>query len=189
MLFQSRFHDPIRRGEITCTVRIWKRPHVRVGGRYQLGSGAIIVDRIDEIGIEGLTPALARRCGFGSLVELLKVAKHGAGERVFQIEFHYVDAPARAPIDTSADQATLREISRKLDAMDARASRPWTRETLRLIAANPGVRAADLAASIERARLEFKTDVRKLKALGLTISLEIGYRLSKRGEALLKASR
>jgi hypothetical protein len=187
MLFQARFRDPIRRGEIKCTVRIWQRAHVRAGGRYRLGSGAIVVDRIDEIGLEGLTPELARRCGFASLVELLKVAKHGPGERVFQIEFHYVDAPARPPIDTSVDRDVLNEVRRKLDAMDARASRPWTREMLRLIAANPGVRAADLAASVGRERLDFKADVRKLKTLGLTISLEVGYRLSPRGKALLKS--
>jgi hypothetical protein len=92
MLFQSRFHDAIRRGELTSTIRIWHSPRVRVGGRYSLGGGSIRVERIQEIEFDALTPALARRAGFASVVELLKVAKHGAGERIFLIDFRYVDA-------------------------------------------------------------------------------------------------
>ena len=89
MLFQRRFHEPIVRGEIRCTVRIWLRPHVKVGGRYALDAGAIVVDKIYETRLDDITPALARRCGFESLVDLIKVAKHGPGERVFVIDFHY----------------------------------------------------------------------------------------------------
>jgi hypothetical protein len=91
MLFQSRFHDAIRRGELTSTIRIWHQPRVRVGGRYSLGRGSIQVERMQEIEFDALTPALARRAGFASVVELLKVAKHGAGERIFLIDFRYVD--------------------------------------------------------------------------------------------------
>jgi hypothetical protein len=186
VLFQSRFHDPIRRGEITRTVRIWKRPRVRIGGVYGLGAGAITVERIDEVEFDALTPTLARSCGFGSLVDLLKVAKHGAGERVFLIEFHYIDKPPeRSSRENDIGEAAVAEVIRKLDAMDKRAQRPWTRETLQAIAAQPGRRAGHLAAQFGRERLEFKADVRKLKALGLTISLEVGYRLSTLGEALL----
>ena len=64
MLFQRRFHERIVKGEIRCTVRIWQRPHVKVGGRYALGNGAIIVDKIHETRLDDITPALARRCGF-----------------------------------------------------------------------------------------------------------------------------
>jgi hypothetical protein len=96
--------------------------------------------------LDDITPALARRSGFASVVDLLKTAKHGAGERVFVIDFHYDDdAPARTPPAT-------------------------------------GVVGAD---ELRRPRDEFKRDVRKLKNLGLTLSLEIGYRLTPRGEALL----
>jgi hypothetical protein len=187
MLFQSRFHDPIRRGEITCTVRIWQRPRVRVGKQYRLGAGAVAVDRIQEIDFDALTPALARRSGFASLVDLLKVAKHGSGERVFLVDFHYLDELAASPrSQEKANAAALLEIERKLDAMDRRAKRNWTRATLHAIAENPGMRAADLAAPLSRERADFKRDVRKLKALGLTISLEVGYRLSARGLALLR---
>jgi len=189
MLFQSRFHDPIRRGEITCTVRIWHQPRVKVGKRYALFPGSIEVERIEEIGFESLTPALARRTGFASLVDLLKVAKHGAGERVFLIDFRYVEGPPKEATSSSrvpdADERT--ELAQKLDAMDRRAGTPWTRATLQAIAAHPGRRAGDLAVKLGRERLEFKKDVRKLKALGLTISLEVGYRLSPRGAAFLTA--
>jgi hypothetical protein len=182
MLFQSRFHERIRRGDITCTIRIWQRPRVRVGGTYRLGAGSIRVDRIQEIELDALTPALARRSGFASVVELLKVAKHGAGERIFLIEFRYLDAPSKpARIDRRIESNAVAMISRKLDAMDRRAAKPWAWETLRAIGRHPGLRAADLAARLGRERLELKRDIRKLKALGLTISLDVGYRLSKSG--------
>ena len=87
MLFKTRFHEGIRNGRITCTVRIWQRPRVKVGGRYRLGDGAVVVDRIRETRLEDITPALARRSGFASVVDLLKTAKHGTGERVFVIDF------------------------------------------------------------------------------------------------------
>ena len=188
MLFQRRFHERIVDGEIRCTVRIWQRPHVKVGGRYRLGRGAIIVDKIHETRLDDLTPALARRCGFESLADLLKVAKHGAGERVFVIDFHYDGkASARAAPATGAVSAEeLAELVRRLEAMDRRSRvGAWTLATLRAIQARPGVLAARLASSLERPRDEFKRDVRKLKALGLTFSLEIGYRLTPKGEALL----
>jgi hypothetical protein len=188
MMFKARFHEPIRNGEVTCSLRIWKRPHVKVGGRYKLGSGEIQVDRIHEIGMEGITPALARRSGFASVSDLLKTAKHGAGERVFLVEFHYAGERAAdtLPDDVDPGETDVAELRRRLDAMDKQAaSGPWTRATLCLIGDNPGMRATDLATTLERPRDDFKRDVRKLKKLGLTRSLEVGYMLSPRGWALL----
>jgi len=89
MTFTKRLHDRIKSGEITCSVRIWQRPHVKVGGRYTLGAGEIEVDSIRRIELRDVTPALARKSGFAGVVELLKVAKHGKGENVYLIEFHY----------------------------------------------------------------------------------------------------
>jgi hypothetical protein len=89
MGFTKRLHAAIMAGEITETVRIWQRPHVKVGGRYQLGPGAVEVTRMREIEISDITPELARRSGFEGLVDLLKVAKHGPGQRVFLIDFEY----------------------------------------------------------------------------------------------------
>jgi hypothetical protein len=188
MLFKSEFHERIRSGEIGCTVRIWQSPRVKVGGRYALGAGAVVVDKIHETSLDEITPALARRSGFASLVDLLKTAKHGAGERVFVIDFHYDDrTAARLRPETGAVSAEeLAALVRRLDALDRRSEiGAWTLATLRAIEARPGVLAAKLAKSLGRPRAEFKRDVRKLKTLGLTFSLEIGYRLTPKGEALL----
>src|SRR5687768_2158380 len=132
MLFQRRFHERIVNGEIRCTVRIWQRPHVKVGGRYGLGRGAIVVDEIHETRLDDVTPALARRCGFDSPIDLLKVAKHGPGERVFVIGFHYDGkAGARAKPATGVVSAEeLAELARRLEAMDRRSRiGPWTLAT------------------------------------------------------------
>ena len=89
MMFTKRLREPVIRGEITCSVRIWQRPHVKVGGRYPLGDGAIEVTSIREIGLQDITPELARRSGFQGVVDLLKTAKHGPGERVYLVAFEY----------------------------------------------------------------------------------------------------
>jgi len=188
VLFQRRFHERIRSGEIRCTVRIWLRPHVKVGGRYALGGGTIVVDKIHETRLDDITPALAKRCGFPSLADLLKTAKHGPGERVFVIDFHYDGKTARSRPNTDVFSAVeiAELVPPRLEAMDRRSkSGAWTLATLRAIEARPGVLAAKLARSLGRPRDEFKRDVRKLKNLGLTSSLEVGYRLTPKGEALL----
>jgi hypothetical protein len=89
MQFLRSLRDPIRRGEITTTVRLWQRPHVKVGGRYSLPPGEIVVTRIFEVPLADVTPELARASGFAGVVDLLKVAKHGPGRRVFVIDFRY----------------------------------------------------------------------------------------------------
>lgn len=89
MTFTKRLREAVVRGEITCTVRIWRRLHVRVGGRYRLGEGAVEVTSIRQIDLADITPALARRSGFAGVVDLLKVARHGSGDNVYLIEFEY----------------------------------------------------------------------------------------------------
>ena len=97
MTFTKRLREPIMRGEITCSVRIWQRPHVKVGGRYGLGSGFIEVTSIRRIALSDITPELARRSGFPGVVALMKVAKHGPGENVYLIEFMYHADSRAAP--------------------------------------------------------------------------------------------
>ena len=92
MMFAKRLREPVMAGEITCSVRIWQKPHVKVGGRYPLGPGAVEVTSIQEIGMTDITPDLARRSGFLGVVDLLKVAKHGPGEKVYLVEFEYHEA-------------------------------------------------------------------------------------------------
>jgi hypothetical protein len=89
MMFAKHLRDRIVSGEITCSVRIWQRPHVRAGGRYALGSGEIEVTSIREIALQDITPDLARKSGFLGVVDLLRMAKHGPGERVYLVQFHY----------------------------------------------------------------------------------------------------
>jgi hypothetical protein len=90
MQFTKRLREGIRNGDITCSVRFWMRPHVRVGGRYPMDEGEIVVDSIEPIGFTDITPELARESGFLGVLDLLKVAKHGRGERIYLIRFHYV---------------------------------------------------------------------------------------------------
>jgi len=89
MVFAKQLRERVISGEITCSVRIWQAPHVKVGGRYALGPGAIEVTAIRQISFEDITPTLARRSGFEGVVDLLKVAKHGPGEKVYLIDFVY----------------------------------------------------------------------------------------------------
>ncbi len=89
MVFAKQLRERVRNGEITCSVRIWQCPHVKVGGRYPLPPGRIHVTAVSEIAMQDITPALARRGGFAGVVDLLKTARHGPGERVFLVEFDY----------------------------------------------------------------------------------------------------
>lgn len=89
MTFTKRLREPVMRGDVTCSVRIWQSPRVKVGGRYPLGDGAIEVTAIREIELADITPELARRSGFAGVVDLLKVARHGSGQRVFLVDFQY----------------------------------------------------------------------------------------------------
>ena len=89
MVFSKKLREPIMRGEITCSVRIWRSPRVTVGGRYRLGPGAVHVTSIREIELDDVTPDLARRSGFDGVVDLLRTAKHGAGENVYLVQFEY----------------------------------------------------------------------------------------------------
>jgi hypothetical protein len=95
MVFTKRLREGVRRGDITCSVRIWTRPHVKEGARYPMEEGKIEIDAITPIGFPDITPELARRSGFNGVIDLLKVAKHGRGEHVYLIEFHYIRPRAR----------------------------------------------------------------------------------------------
>src|SRR4051794_34503327 len=90
MMFLARLREPIRRGEIDSTIRIWQTPHVRVGGRYSLPPGHVVVDSIMPIDLRDVTGDMARRSGFDGVIDLLKVAQHGPGRNVYFITFHYI---------------------------------------------------------------------------------------------------
>ena len=90
MMFTKRLREGVRRGEITCSVRFWMSPRVTVGTRYRMEEGEIEVDSIENIGFSDITPQLARQSGFLGVLDLLKVAKHGRGENIYLVRFHYV---------------------------------------------------------------------------------------------------
>jgi hypothetical protein len=96
MMFAKRLREAVRRGEITCSVRFWTRPRVYAGSRYRIEEGEIEVDSIKPIGLPDITPELARESGFLGVIDLLKVAKHGKGENIYLIRFHYVRPQAKS---------------------------------------------------------------------------------------------
>jgi hypothetical protein len=98
VVFTKRLREGVRRGVITCSVRIWKSPHVKVGGRYRMEGGEIEVDSIEQIAIQDITHQLAIESGFLGVIDLLKVAKHGPGDNVYLIRFHYVPSRSRKPV-------------------------------------------------------------------------------------------
>ena len=108
MTFTERLREPIMRGEITCSVRIWQKPRVKVGGHYRLDAGFIEVTSMRRIALAELTPELARRSGFLGVVDLLKVAKHGSGENVYLIDFRYYADRAPTVAHSSHNRRTLR---------------------------------------------------------------------------------
>ena len=99
MQFTKRLRDPIRCGEITTSIRIWRSPRVKAGGRYRLDDGYVVVESVHEISLEDVTPTMARQSGFAGLADLLKTAKHGQGERVFYVTFHFESHGASARAD------------------------------------------------------------------------------------------
>lgn len=96
MVFTKRLREGVRRGEITVSVRVWLRPRVRVGARYPMDDGEIEIDSIEPIGFPDITPQVARASGFLGVLDLLKVARHGKGENIYLIRFHYI-RPRRKP--------------------------------------------------------------------------------------------
>jgi hypothetical protein len=90
VVFTKRLREGIRRGRIKCSIRVWTKPHVKVGGRYQMDEGQIVVDSIEPIEIDDITHDLARESGFASVDDLLAIARHGKGDNVYLIRFHYL---------------------------------------------------------------------------------------------------
>jgi hypothetical protein len=174
--------DGLRDGSITVTFRRWKRPQAKVGGRYRTGGGDLLVESITSVRAGEITDADARCAGFADASSLRRELRWPEDASVLRIAFHRED-PTPPPAPPALDDAAL---DRRLDRLDATSPvGPWTRPTLELIASRPAVRAAELAEALGRERLPFKADVRKLKRLGLTESLDVGYRLSARGRAYL----
>ena len=103
MVFTKHLRDGVRRGRIRCSVRIWTRPHVKVGGRYPMDEGQVVVDSLVPMSLADITDDLARESGFSDVKNLLQTAKHGRGDNVYLIRFHYLPPGAwDVPLGTSA---------------------------------------------------------------------------------------
>lgn len=182
-------------GSITVTFRRWKRCQVVVGNHYRSPAGMLAVDRVDQMprgadGLATITDLDARSSGAPDRTALIeRLGPETDDAELYRVEFHLAGPDPRDTLrETIPDEAEIAEIIVRLDRLDARSSfGPWTRNTLRAIAEQPGVRAPDLAESFGRETKPFKLDVRKLKGLGLTESLKVGYQISPRGQAVLDA--
>ncbi len=185
MLFKKDDKARIVSGELTATLRTWKRCQASVGGQYNIPPyGAIEVSDIHETPLEAVDAETLGRAGYATVDAAATRLKIPATQSVYVIVFRYLGKdPVKQPDTGQADTDSLAAITAKLQRMDMR--RSWTRATLALIAENPGTRAGDLAPEVNQDLATFKRNVRKLKALGLTESLETGYRLSARGRQLL----
>src|SRR5215216_5824624 len=178
----------IAAGEITLAFRRWRRPTVKAGGTLRTPAGLLAIDAVDVVAPDAITRREARRAGLAD-ADAVRAALRGDGT-LYRIAFHVAGPDPRVALRARSrlDAGERAEIAARLARLDHASSHgPWTEATLRAIAAAPGTRAADLAAGFGRERLSFKADVRKLKALGLTESLEVGYRLSPRGLAYLRS--
>jgi hypothetical protein len=190
VLFKDAQIDGIRDGSTTRTYRRWRSPRVRVGGVYRLRPDVAV--RVTDV-CEWTRPFSAndaRSAGFADVAALERaLAAYDNGSRLYRVDFERCKLPAdprRTLAGTEVTNDDVEGIRVKLDAMDRRtAGGPWTARVLHAIERRPGTRAGDLAEAMGLATAEFKTRVRRLKALGLTESLEVGYRLSARGRSYL----
>ena len=177
----------IQDGEIDLAFRRWDRPRVVVGTQMRTMVGLVEVTSVEQVDVDSLTEEDARRAGSPSLAALVAALAPKADKPAWRVGVRHAGADPRAALrDAVPTREEVAAIIARLERLDrASAYGPWTRATLDLIDRNPERRAPDLAAKVGRETAPFKTDVRKLKEMGLTESLAIGYRLSPRGEAVV----
>jgi len=188
MLFPPAILSAIADGHVDLAFRRWDRPRVKPGARQRTAVGVIEFESVEPVARGQVSREDARRAGFASRDELLGFLDRRAMGTIYRVRLQLIGPDPRIVLrEALPDDREAAEIERRLGRLD-RASRhgPWTRAVLGAIGAQPAIRAADLASQFGRERLPFKLDVRKLKELGLTESLKVGYRLSPRGRAILE---
>lgn len=189
MMIRAAELAAIRAGTIDLAFRRWARPRVVVGTQLRTSVGLVEVTSVEEVDVASLTEADASRAGAASLAALVDGLAARPDDPAWRIGVAYAGPDPRELLRASVpDAEEVAAIRARLDRLDAASPiGPWTRATLDLVDLNPGVRAPELAAQVGRETQDFKKDVRKLKELGLTESLAIGYLLSPRGEAVVDA--
>jgi hypothetical protein len=187
--FEPRLRQGLHDGSITVAFRRWRRSQVVAGHRYRTGQGMVEAEAVDVITPAEITPALAQAAGFPDVPAAVADLRGDPDLPLYCVRFRALKGPD--PRDELASTAALTDdeaasIAARLARMDAASKRgPWTAAVLAQIAARPAVSSVHLAEALDWERFDFKQHVRRLKALGLTISLDIGYRLSPRGAAYL----
>ena len=188
MLLKRETLEGIAEGRITLAFRRWKRPTVRAGGELRTASGVLAIEAVEAISASDITEDDAHRAGYLERDALIAELNRRREGDLYRVALHLAGDDPRTALreQDTLDGDSIEAIAARLARFD-RSSRhgPWTETVLRLIETSPGVRAPDLAASLGRETQPFKRDVRKLKELGLTESLKVGYRLSPRGRAWL----
>ena len=188
MLFDARTLAGLTAGRVSATYRRWTAVRPKVGYRFTTRAGMIEVTGIEGVAADTLTDADAAAAGFESRDALLAwTARKGTGD-LYRVGIRLAGPDPRIALRSKEelDNAELAALTASLARMDRAADRPWTAQALTLIAEHPGVVSTELAAAAGQERAAFKIRIRRLKALGLTESLEVGYRLSPRGEAYLR---
>jgi hypothetical protein len=185
MLFKRETLDGIARGDITVAFRRWKRMTVRPGGRVRAAIGVVRIGAIEISDANALSEADAIAAGFPSLAKLLEMLGPEDGSPVYRIELKGIEADERVmKRESEITEVEWGDVQARLARWES-VSPGYFPSILRTIAAHPATPAAVLALQLGKERLKFKQDVRKLKELGLTESLDVGYRLSGRGRVVL----
>ena len=189
MLLRGDVLDRIRDGRVTLAFRRWRRPTVRSGGTLLTSIGQLGIASVSVIPEAAITDAEAAQAGYASRQALLQELNRRSEGDIYRIHFGAIAPDPRVALREAAPEpAAVMAIRRRLEQMDRRSTTgPWTQRVLALVAGQAGVRAEILARQMGMEKLAFKSNVRKLKALGLTISLGTGYELSPRGTAVLAA--
>ena len=188
----------VRDGTVRYAFRLWERPRVKVGSTQLTSAGIVAFDAVDEVvDLAVLTDQDAHAAGMPDAAELRRRLTPGqvqrgprggrGGDRAFRVTLRFVgEDPRLALREEVPDPSELAELTAAMERLDrGRRSGPWTTEILTWIRDHPGVVSTELAALLGRELVPMKADIRRLKALGLTISLRVGYRLSPRGEVYL----
>ena len=187
MLFTAATLRGLTEGRVSCTYRRWDVVRPKVGSRFTTSAGMVEVTSISTAEEDQLTERDAADAGFDSVVDLIKWCRAKGSGDLYRIGIILAGPDPRIELRRTdkLDPADVAALNAKLDRMDRAAEQPWTRNTLRQIQRLPAVVSTELAAEMGQERQAYKLRVRRLKALGLTESLERGYRLSPRGEAYL----
>jgi len=190
MLFKKATLEGIAAKKVTLAFRRWKKPPVKTGGALMTAVGVLAIESVEKTALSKITEDEAKAAGFETRAALLKeIAKHPGGD-LYRVKLKLGGADPRIALrqDGHLSKSEMKNVLAALSRLDQTSEHgAWTATTLRLIDKYPARRAPDLAASQRRDPMIFKRDVRKLKDLGLTEALEIGYRLSPRGRAVLVA--